>query len=62
LTREEEEEREEGVCNVFWKDELVEFITQIYRIDVVAFQVREHDDEENHREKKPCGHEHRKEE
>ena len=54
---------------------LIEFVAKVYRINVVAFQVREHDDlsnvskrrdtrrqathEENHAEKQSSGHEDR---
>ncbi|KAK7473046.1 hypothetical protein VKT23_001150 [Stygiomarasmius scandens] len=36
--------------DVFREDELVELIAEIYRVDVVAFQVGEHDDLERGKE------------
>jgi hypothetical protein len=62
LSRQEEEQRQESVCEVFGENKLrncgsmterlvtrddtysVEFVTEVYGVNVVALQVREHDD------------------
>jgi len=61
LTRKEEKDREESVGYIFWQDKLVEFVAEIYGVDVVTLEVGEHDNEENHREEQHSGHEDREE-
>lgn len=40
------------MCCHFGENELIELIAKINRVDVVAFEIGEHDDEENHSEEK----------
>lgn len=43
----QEQNREKGVDNGFWDDVGVETVAEIDRVDIVAFQIRVHDGEEN---------------
>ena len=44
LARKKEQNSKEGMGDIFREDELVELIAEIYGVDVVALEVREHDD------------------
>lgn len=47
---------------VLREDKLVKLVTKIYWVDIVAFEVGEHDDEKDHRKQQPSSHEYREKE
>lgn len=62
MSGKKETEGKESVGNHFRKDELVELVAKVDRIDVVALKIREHDDKEHHGEQEHSGHKDREEE